>query len=80
MTYERTQAIEQRLERALALIRSQRLNAAQLAEVLDVSAPTVQRVVAELRRRGHVVRAVRDDQGWRYELVSKDRAKRGDRP
>jgi Mn-dependent DtxR family transcriptional regulator len=80
MTYERTQAIEQRLEQAIALIRSQRLNATQLAKALDVSGPTVQRVVAELRRRGHSIQAVRDDQGWRYELASKGRAKRGDRP
>jgi len=68
MPYERSREIELRLARALELISRKRLNAGRLAMELGVSRPTLQRIVSALRRRGHKVRAVRDESGWRYEL------------
>ena len=70
MAYERVQEIEQRFQRAVNLISNNSLNARQLAIALGVSRPTVQRIVAELKRRGHVIRSVRDEHGWQYELIS----------
>jgi len=70
MPYERARQIEQRFERAIYIIKQNSHNARELAVELDVSRPTVQRIVAELKRRGHVIRSVRDEHGWRYELVS----------
>ena len=69
MTYERTQQIEQRFQRAIYIIMQNSHNARELAAALGVSQPTVQRIVAELRRRGYVIRSVRDEHGWRYELL-----------
>ena len=69
MSYERTQQIEQRFVKLIDLIKRERLNAGQLASVLGVSRPTVQRIIAELKRRGYGIRSIRDDSGWRYELV-----------
>jgi len=70
MSYERSRQIEQRFEQAVELITQNSHNARELAEALGVSQPTVQRIVAELRRRGHIIRVVRDEHGWRYELIS----------
>ena len=70
MPYERTQQIEQRFEETVELITKKRLNANQLALELEVSLPTVQRIITELRRRGYRIRAIRDESGWRYELAS----------
>jgi len=70
MPYERVRQIEERFQRAIELIDENSLNARQLAVALGVSRPTAQRIVAELKRRGHVIRSVHDDRGWRYELIS----------
>lgn len=70
MPYERSRQIEQRFQRTIKLISQNSRSARQLAEALGVSRPTVQRIVAELKRRGHIIRSVRDEHGWRYELVS----------
>ena len=70
MSYERSRQIEQRFQRAVELITQNSHNARELAEALGVSQPTVQRIVAELRRRGHIIRSVRDEHGWRYELIN----------
>lgn len=69
MPYERTQQIEQRFVKSIDLIKRERLNAGQLASALEVSRPTIQRIVAELKRRGYCIRSIRDDSGWRYELM-----------
>ena len=71
MPYESARQIEDRFQRAIKLIMQNSHSARQLAEELGVSRPTVQRIVAELKRRGYVIRAVRDECGWRYELLSK---------
>jgi len=68
MPYERTQQIEQRLKKTVGLIGNKRFNASQLASELEVSLPTVQRIIAALRRRGYKIRSVRDESGWHYEL------------
>ena len=70
MPYERAFQIEQRFQRAVELIVKRPHDARRLAEALGVSRPTVQRLVAELKRRGYVIRAVRDEYGWHYELGS----------
>ncbi len=70
MPYERAHQIEQRFQRAIYIIKQNSHNERELAAALGVSRPTVQRIVAELKRRGHVIRSVRDEHGWRYELVS----------
>lgn len=69
MPYERTREIERRFQRAVDLLGRKQLNAGQLALELGVSRPTAQRIVTELRRRGYKIRSVRDESGWRYELV-----------
>jgi len=69
MPYERAHQIEQRFQRVITLIGQDSLNAKKLAASLHVSQPTVHRVIAELRLRGYVIRAVHDNQGWRYELI-----------
>jgi len=68
MPYERTFHIEQRFDNAIHLLKEKRLNAKQLAVAIDVSTSTTLRIVAELRRRGYVIRSVRDDNGWYYEV------------
>ena len=70
MPYERTRQIEQRFQKAIVLISKKQMNARQLASELGVSQPTIQRIISELKNRGHQIRSVRDESGWRYELVS----------
>ena len=69
MAYERSQRIEQRFVRTLELIREGRGSSADLSTALDVSRPTVHRIIAELKRRGHYVRSVREGTGWHYEIL-----------
>ena len=68
MPYERSRKIEQRFETAINLITRQNLNSKELASQLGVSVPTAQRIVTELRRRGYLIRSVRDEMGWHYEI------------
>jgi len=69
MPYERSRQIEKRFRQAIRLIEKEPLNARELAAALEVSTSTVQRTIAELRRRGHPIRSVREADGWRYELL-----------
>lgn len=69
MPYERARQIEMRFQVTLRLIEKEPHNARQLAAALEVSTATVQRVIAELRRRGYSIRSVHDAGGWRYELL-----------
>lgn len=69
MPYERTREIEQRFQKAIMLISEKQMNSKQLALELGVSQPTIQRIISELRKRGYAIRSVRDESGWRYELV-----------
>lgn len=69
MPYERTHSIELRISKAGELIASSPMNTRKLAIALNVSRPTAQRIVAELKRRGYKIRSVHDDHGWHYELA-----------
>ena len=66
--YSRSLAIEQRLSAVLRLIRTGPFSTPQLAAQLNVSVPTVSRCVQALRQRGHVIRAERDGDAWRYSI------------
>jgi len=70
MFYERSRKIEQRFREAVNLMKTKQLDARQLALELGVSRPTAQRIVTELRQRGYKIRSIREEPGWRYELVS----------
>ncbi len=69
MPYERSREIERRFQKAIHLLSNKRLNAKQLSLELGTSRPTAQRIITELRIRGYKIRSVRDESGWRYELV-----------
>jgi biotin operon repressor len=69
MPYERTREIEQRFQKTLDLLKRKQLNAGQMALELGISRPTAQRIITELRNRGYKIRSVRDESGWRYELI-----------
>jgi biotin operon repressor len=69
MPYERSQALEKRLQELLGLLRGGRHSAPTLAAALDVSQPTVCRCLAALRKRGYKIRAVKDGEGWAYRLA-----------
>lgn len=69
MPYERTRQIEQRFRKAIMLIGKNQMNSKLLALELGVSQPTIQRIISELRNRGYQIRSVRDESGWRYELL-----------
>lgn len=70
MPYERSQALEKRLQDLLSLLRGGRHSAPTLANKLEISQPTVARCVAALRKRGYTIRAVKDGQGWSYRMSS----------
>lgn len=71
MIYQRSQAIERRLEQILRLIRKGRHSTPTIAEKMGVSIPTVSRCVNALRERGHDIRAEKHGDGWRYVLARK---------
>ena len=70
MRYRKSLEIEQRLAETLRLIETGQYSTPSLAETIGVSIPTISRIVAALRERGHDIRAVRHDDGWRYVVGS----------
>jgi biotin operon repressor len=66
---QQSKKIEERFNRAIALIWCFKVNLKVLAEQLNVSKPTTIRIVRELRRRGIDIKAVRDSSGWHYEVT-----------
>lgn len=68
MPYEQSQAIEQRLSRVLRLIEQGQHSAAELAEAVGVSVPTIARDILALRQRGHPVVSGRRGRRWQYSL------------
>lgn len=68
MPYERSQALEKRLQDLLSLLREGGHSAPTLARKLDISQPTVARCLAALRKRGYMIRALKNRQGWAYHL------------
>jgi predicted DNA-binding transcriptional regulator YafY len=71
MPFERSLEIERRLDEVLRLIRTGRFSTPMLAEEVGVSIPTISRCVTALRLRGHVIRAEKHENGWRYVLAGK---------
>src|SRR5262249_19129060 len=71
MAFERSLEIARRLDEVLHLIRTGRYSTPKLAEKVGVSIPTISRIVAALRERGHDIRAERHPEGWRYVTVAK---------
>ena len=76
MPYERSQALEKRLQELLRMLRDGRPSAQTLAGRLDISQPTLARCLTALRRRGYAIRAVKDESGWSYRLGSEARESR----
>ena len=70
MPYEQSQAIEQRLFHVLGLVEQGQHSAAELAEAVGVSVPTIARDIQALRQRGHPVVSGRRGRRWQYSLDS----------
>ena len=68
MLYQRSLAIENRLETVLRLIGEGRYSTPMLAQELGVSIPTISRCVTALRERGHQIRSECLENGWCYIL------------
>lgn len=73
--YRRSQEIEKRLSSLVDLIRTGRYCTPALAARLGISPPTVSRCLSALRQRGYVIRAVKEEEGWAYEIQSEPRSK-----
>lgn len=71
MRYQRSLAIEQRLDAVLRLIRTGQYSTPRLADELTVSIPTISRCVEALRERGHDIAAENHNGTWRYVLKRK---------
>lgn len=81
MRYQHSLEIHERLETVLQLIRTGGYSTPALADEMGVSIPTISRIVAALRARGHAIRAERHDGGWRYVIEeSQPPAKESERP
>ena len=68
MRYQQTIEIHERIETVLRLIETGAYSTPALAEEIGVSIPTISRIVAALRERGHDIQAERTEKGWRYVL------------
>lgn len=75
MLYERTRLIEQRFQQVIKLIGQNSMNAKKLAVSLNISPATIHRIITELRKRGYTIRSIRDEHGWRYELIDSPQLK-----
>lgn len=73
MRYQQAIEIHERLETVLRLIGTGEYSTPALAEKVAVSIPTISRIVATLRARGHDIRAERISNGWRYVLATAER-------
>jgi len=76
MRYQHSLDIHERLEAVLHLVETGRYSTPALAKEIGVSVPTISRIVAALRERGHDIRAERTSKGWRYTLNGKTAPKR----
>jgi tRNA G26 N,N-dimethylase Trm1 len=68
MRYKHSLEIHERIEEVLKLIETGRYSTPALAREVGVSIPTISRIVAVLRERGHDIHAERTREGWRYVL------------
>lgn len=71
MLYEKSLAINRRLDDMLRLIRKGSYSTPALAATLGVSIPTVSRCLKALRERGYDIRTERAAGGWRYVLATR---------
>ena len=69
MLYQRSMAIERRLDEVLRLIRTGGYSTPMIAQAVGVSIPTVSRDVTALRERGHDIQSVRESDSWHYVLT-----------
>ena len=67
--YTRSLEIEKRLTSVVELIRRGRYGTPGLAAQLRISEPTISRCLTALRERGYGIRAVREENGWVYEIT-----------
>lgn len=72
MFYQHSLEIQERLETVLVLIETGRYSTPALAKEVGVSIPTVSRMVAALREKGHEIRATRKGNAWCYTLIRKE--------
>ena len=70
MRYQHSLEIHERIEVVLRLIETGQFSTPALAKKVGVSIPTISRIVAALREKGHDIQAERTKQGWRYVLLS----------
>lgn len=70
MFYEKSLAINRRLDDLLRLIRKGSYSTPALAATLGVSIPTVSRCLKALRERGYDIRPERAAGGWHYVLAT----------
>jgi|LSQX01.1.fsa_nt_gb biotin operon repressor len=70
MFFERSRAIERRLEDVLRLIHAGWFSTPMLAEEIGVSVPTISHRISALRERGYDIRAERCGNSWHYTLFS----------
>lgn len=68
MLYQHSLEIQERIETVLQLIETGRFSTPALSKEVGVSIPTISRIVAALRERGHDIRSERTSNGWRYVL------------
>ena len=73
MLYERSLAIENRLQAVLRLISTGDYSTPELADEVGVSVPTISRDVMALRQRGHAIRAERIGMVWHYVLEADEK-------
>jgi biotin operon repressor len=69
MRYQLALGIHERIEEVLRLIKTGEYSTPALAAALRVSIPTISRIVAALREKGHDIRAQRTTTGWCYVLI-----------
>lgn len=79
MRYQQTIEIHERIEAVLRLIETGEYSTPALAEEVGVSIPTISRIVAALRERGHDIHAERTNKGWRYVLSKGTTSRRAGR-
>ena len=68
MYYKKSKDIEDRFALAVAIIYFMRPSIETLATRLNVSRPTIVRMISELRRRGNDIVVVHNESGWHYEI------------
>lgn len=74
MRYQQSIEIHERIEEVLRLIETGQYSTPTLARKVGVSIPTISRIVAALRERGHDIQAERTSRSWRYVIVSATRS------